>query len=190
MRQISDRTEDLIEQISLVSDSGQDSTTDAQVTIDYAHHEIHSGSHYFISGYAALNNAGTKIFSVTTPNTTKWAHMLFYVQALSTLTIEVYEGATVSAGNLVTPLNNDRNSSKVSVMVVREAPTISAAGTLISSSKFGAAGAANRSAVSGSVGRESEIILRQNTSYVWKFISGADNNILSYDGEWYEHTNK
>ena len=58
-----------------------DAATRATQVIDYAHHEIHAGSHYTLSYAVADIGAATTptdimSLSFTTPDTTKWLHMV------------------------------------------------------------------------------------------------------------------
>jgi hypothetical protein len=47
---------------------------------------------------------------------------------------------------------------------------------------------ANRN--SGFVSRDREIVLKQNTTYLFRFTSLANSNAISFCGEWYENLNK
>ena len=169
-----------------------DGSTNALAGISYEHHEIHSGSHFYICGFETLDEDAEADFVVETPNTAKWLHMSFAVTGTSQTELAIYEGATVAAdGTLTTPLNNNRNSDKVSVATVRKNPTVSNAGTLIYQSSSGlAATNPTRADIDGLIQREREIILRQNTKYLFRITSRQDNNIVNYCGEWYEHTDK
>ena len=44
------------------------------LAIDYAYHEIHSGSHYYVKGYEDLAINEVLDFTWQMPNTTKWIH--------------------------------------------------------------------------------------------------------------------
>ena len=117
-----------------------DGSTNALAGISYEHHEIHSGSHFYVCGFETLDEDAEADFVVETPNTAKWLHMSFAVTGTSQTELAIYEGATVAAdGTLTTPLNNNRNSDKVSVATVRKNPTVSNAGTLIYQSSSGLA---------------------------------------------------
>ena len=163
----------------------QDASTHALITTEYEHHEIHSGSHYFVAGFSTVSSGDSAYFSVTTPNTNKWAHMVFDVSGSGILSTYVYEGSTVTGGAAVVPWNNNRNSSNTSVLTLNGSPSITSAGTCIDSSKVGSG-----PKTGGSIQRNKELILKQNTTYLYIFISGAASNIVSYNGSWYEHTNK
>jgi hypothetical protein len=160
-----------------------DSMTDTLQIIEYEHHEIHSGSHFTISDYdtsVALNE--TLEFIVTTPDSLKWAHMTIGFASTLGATLDVYEGASnVVEGTSVTPKNNNRNSDTASVLTIIADPTSITDGTKI----LGFMAGAGRTA--GFVSRDREIILKQDTTYLFRFTSLANSNAWSYVGEWYEH---
>lgn len=159
------------------------------ISIDYPHHEIHSGNHFYICGFETEATDGEINFAVTTPDTTKELHMLFFTEGTARTEFYVYEGAAVTGGTATTSLNNNRNSTNVSVATIVKDPTINTAGTLIFSQSKGLEGATPSKADNeGLIKRENEIILKRNTTYVFKIISKADDNIISYCGEWYEET--
>lgn len=167
-----------------------DPATYAHMDIDYAHHEIHEGNHYFIKSYTTLNNGADIDFCVTTPDTTKWSHMTFIVQGTAITTMEIYESVTFSdAGASITAYNNNRNSSNTSSLTVASERGISVAGNKIWEAKGGTA--TNPQNRNGLIFREDdEMILKQNASYVFRLISSTDGNIIDYKASWYEHTNK
>lgn len=168
-----------------------DSSTNTLQIIDYEHHEIHSGSHYYVCGFEALADADSSNFSFTTPNTTEEVHLIFDVSGTSRTEFYIYEASTITAGDTITPINNNRRSVKTSNTVVIDGPTISAAGDLIFSSSKGFEGTNPSSARNeGLTDRNREIILKQNTSYIFIIISRDDTNIITFCGEWYEHTPK
>jgi hypothetical protein len=168
-----------------------DEKTRALNIVDYEHHEIHGGSHYFISGFEIEAEDGTIIFGVTTPNSLKYAHMLFQVSGTSQTEIYIYEGSTITGGASSTPINNNRNSSNTSVLTLVKDPTVNANGTLIFSSSKGLKGTTPaRADVEGLESRNKEIILKANTIYTFQIVSKDDDNIITYIGEWYEHTDK
>jgi len=47
-----------------------------------------------------------------------------------------------------------------------------------------------KTTVGGGNGREDELILKQNTTYVRTFVSGSAANIIQFKASWYEHTNQ
>jgi len=177
----------------LSGNSGIDASTETLQTITYEHHEIHAGSHFMICGFETLALNAQANFVIITPNTTKWAHMTFAVEGTSQTEMYIYEGATVTGGTgtAVTAYNNNRNSATTSTMTILKNPTTTADGTLIYSQSKGLAGTTpSKASQEGIVGRDREIILKQNTAYIFRIISKDDDNIVAYCGDYYEHTNK
>ncbi len=158
--------------------------TGAQVTVDYTHHQIHEGEHHFICSYDTLASGASTTFTVRPMTANGDIHMLFEVESSNILEVEVYEGgATTTAGTSATPLNSNRSNYSTSTLMVAKDAFISGH-TLLYEQKYGANGQFTK--FGGSANRENEMILRNNTVYYYKFISGAADNIVSYCGEWYE----
>ena len=164
-----------------------DDSTESLQFINYEHHEIHSGSHYNYCDYQTGNAINATIeFVMTTPNTTKWVHLVFEAYSSTGAFIELYEGTTgVTGGTTITPRNNNRNSLNTSdVTLVKDPTSITSDGTRAAGFLAGA----NRSG--GSIVRENEYVLKQNTSYLIRITSRAASNDISWAAEWYEHTDK
>lgn len=168
-----------------------DSVTDSLQVVNYEHHEIHSGSHYYICGYDPdMDSTEDVEFQLTTPNSSKWIHMVFEIASTGATVFSIYEDATVTAdGTPITAYNNNRNSSNTSdITLLQTDGTVTAAGTLIFNQAWGVGGNANQRR-GGATERDKEIILKQNTTYRFLIESNSDNNVVSYCAEWYEHTN-
>ena len=163
-----------------------DAATHGVNTLAYEHHEIHNGSHFFISNYTTLGNGATIDFGVQTPDSTKFSHMTFEVEGSQQIIAVLYEVSDYDAdGTAITPVNNNRNSPTTSTLGVRSDPTVNTAGNQLYAQSKGA----NR--VAGFVTRNRELVLRRNTKYLFRVTNGATNdNVVSYNAEWYEHTNK
>lgn len=168
-----------------------DSVTNALNIIDYSHHEIHSGSHFYLQGYIELNDTDTFYIKMVTPDTGKWAHFLYDVRSTGICSTTLDEGASggMTGGAAVTPINNNRNSSNTSGLTFTSGVTVATGYVLrIESDKWGAAGFKENIGDGG--GRDDEIMLKQNTTYLRTFLSGADDNIIQFKASWYEHENK
>ena len=164
-----------------------DDATGGLIAVDYPHHEIHGGSHYYIEGYSTLGNGASLRIKLVTPDTTKWAHFLWTISSNNILTAHIYEGSSggMTGGTNVAPLNNNRNSTNTSGMVITSGVTAPTnLGTLISQASWAARN------VGGEQTREDEIILKQNTTYYRIFTSGANDNVVNFKASWYEHTHK
>lgn len=168
-----------------------DTITRSLQTIDYAHHEIHSGSHYYIQGYLELDNTDTFYVKLVTPDTTTWSHFTFDIRSTGICTTSLDEDATggMTGGASVTPINNNRNSGNTSSVVITSGVTACTGyATRLEVDKWGSNGF--KETIGGGSGREDELILKQNTVYCRSFISGADDNIIQFKASWYEHANK
>jgi hypothetical protein len=166
-----------------------DPSTHTMQTIDYAHHEIHSGSNFYTKGWLDLTNGQVFNFLIVTPDTTKWAHMLVSFASELESNITVYEGATASNnGTAVAAFNRDRNNLTASTTLVYHTPTVAggAEGTIIATYKIGSS-----RAIGGEARSEAELILKQNTKYLVRITNDtANNNWFGYLANWYEHINK
>jgi hypothetical protein len=167
-----------------------DGPSNATRTIDYAHHEVHDGSAYWAYKTVTLGNGEVSTVGVTTPNTTKWAHLLLKVDLSAAATFDILEDVTsFSGGASFTVLNFNRNSSKTSGLTVITGHTGSdlitpTGGTTIWTEALGTRGA------STSRQNASELILNQNSNYLFRVTNGAASNNTSILLTWYEHTNR
>jgi len=173
-----------------------DKSTHAFNIINYEHHEIHSGDHYFTCNFGNIGSGATLTIGATTAAGSKWSHLLFDWQANNQTEFRIFEGATYSGATVWTAYNNNRNSSNTSIVTDKIInPVISGAsptsGTEIWSQALGLDGATPSKASAGGFSvRGKEVILKSGTSYLFEFKSAADDNTISYCGEWYEHTEK
>jgi len=168
-----------------------DPLTNAQTNIGYEHHEIHGGSHFLISGFETEADSGTIKLGITTPAGLKQAHVTFEVEGTSQTEFRMYEDPTYTSGTPLTPINNNRNSSKTSILTVVKDPTVSDAGDLILIQSKGKAGTTpNRADLTANARREREIILKSDSKYLFEITSKDDDNIITFVGEWYEHSDK
>ncbi len=166
-----------------------DRSTYALMTIDNAHHEIHSGSHYFFQGKHEIASAGVIVYLITTPDTDKYAHFVYTADGSAITQIDLYEGADRTGTTAQTIFNSDRNSANVSGLVIHLGISSGTTdGTLIKTYKGGSASALSR--VGPTTRGESELILKRNTKYLLRFTSGTNNNLCNVKFEWYEHTDK
>ncbi len=88
-----------------------DKTTNTLQTIEYPHHEIHSGNHYYLEGYITLGVGGNLFVKLVTPNTAKWGHFVWELHSSGILTTTLEEDATGGmAGGLRPTIHaNNRN---------------------------------------------------------------------------------
>jgi len=168
--------------------------TGAAKTITYEHHEIHRGSHYFIEDVEDLAINNVIDVQWTTPNTTQWAHFTFILNCEAETEWMIYEGATINtAGTSLTPVNNDRNSGNTSNATIASILNTSVANANADTAVAGATeiahGIVGAGRDGGVIGRDREIILKQNTIYCFRAIANAAG-YTNFLMEWYEHTNR
>jgi hypothetical protein len=182
-----------------------DDVTGAVLGVDYAHHEAHEGRKYFIDGYQFLTDSGDSlIFLFNVNDVTRWPHLIFSLNMNGAASIKFYEGAADgeevpldTLTNILTPVNNNRNSSNTSVHDVSWGQTLNAfvvtdsIGTLLyADSTDTGGGNANSPNPYHSSGREDEIILKQNTSYLWVIVAKENDVLVRFKSSWYEHIDK
>jgi len=172
-----------------------DGVTRSVLTVEHEHHEIHSGGHYFVSGYQDLSINNVLDFTWLMPNTTKWIHWTWDISTEHETNWLVYENGTATnpLANTITPLNNNRNSVNTSATTLKyelqsnlaaaNADTNVTGATLIESGISGA----GRDA--GFAKRSNELMLKQNTLYCLRAIATVAGYI-NFTMEWYEHTNR
>ena len=172
--------------------SGIDSATEVLSTIDYAHHEIHSGNHFIYRCYATLAKAGVKEYLIVTPAGTKWCHMVIGFEIVTSQTVvELFEKVTTSDdGTLANTNNRNRNFADNNTTKIYIDPTVTGgavAGNLIQCGIFGA----GKGSAGGAARDNEEIVLAPGTKYLVRF---TEQNLaataINFFADWYEHTDK
>lgn len=175
--------------ISSVIISPLDVSTGAVNTIDYAHHEVHEGSHYNYKDFYSIIKDTNKSFLLVTPDSSEEAHLVFGVEAVSsTIVYEIFENVTYSSNGTLEPVRNrNRNFANGNLVLLYEDPIMVSNGTNIVSGVFGA----GKNSGGGGTRDTEEIVLRTNTSYL---IIVTEQNIqttlVNIMFDWYEHTPK
>jgi len=187
---------------------GVDSLTNTLQIIDYAHHEIHSGSMFRVQhnddAIPAVGSNGELVIAFFVPDQTKQPHMVWETSHEGGMTITLYEGVTLNAGNGtdVACKQSNRNSANASVLqgvatgsLVSDYVTvgeesadniINSLGTAISVKKD----YAGRNEAGGQV-RKNEVVLKTNTYYAFVLKNHETNTQGGQIRlEWYEHTPK
>lgn len=172
-----------------------DGATYTLQTIEYEHHEIHAGSHFFVVGHQTLSINNVLDLTFKTPNTTSWIHWIWKIDTGGETNWLVYENAvaTNALTTSVTVFNNDRNSAKTSgtTLLYELQSNLAAANTDtdVTTATLLESGISGGGRTAGSDRRDSEIILKQNTLYCLRAIATAAGYI-DFSMQWYEHTNK
>jgi hypothetical protein len=172
-----------------------DRATNSLQIIDYAHHELHSGSSFMYHDViASLSNTIVQDYVIITPNTSRWSHIGHSVESTGPLTLQIFEGSDrTSARTLQTVFNRDRNSSiAATTMIYKNDATGASSGGTTDGTRivWWSGGIANNKTTNGTnVGSSNEKILKRNTTYIFRITSGMDSNLISVSFDWYEHTN-
>jgi hypothetical protein len=168
-----------------------DSITHTMQVINYAHHEIHAGSSFTVADTVAADTTTVK-WQVTTPNTTKYAHLIFELTCTGEATFLVTEGSDRDDGIALTEVNRRRvGTPTVATTVVTRTPTggTTDGAIILFSMRNGITNVAGKS-IEGSTARgTNEWILAPNTKYVISITTYADV-FATMIVDWYEHTDK
>ena len=169
-----------------------DNTTKTLQIIDYNHHEIHAGNHYFISDVVTIPINNVVDIQITAPNTLKWSHFLGSIDCEDETEFYFYENVSIiTPGTTLTPKNNNRNSSNTSGMTFAIIANTDVANANIDTVVAGAIELEHGIVGSGRIGgirsRDDEIKLKQNTSYTLRLIANTAGYVNFYL-TWYEHT--
>ena len=170
-----------------ISDDQIDGTTNALKVVNYAHVELHSGTHYIVRKGILLAKNATRDILIVTPNTTKWAHLIIEIQSNdSAINFSLYEDTeTSNNGILDGARNRNRNIADNNTTLVFDNPVVTGVGTLLYNMYLGSGKTSG-----GGVRDNEEILLKQNTKYLLRIIEPniAATNI-NWVLDWYEHTN-
>jgi len=166
-----------------------DGVSDAIPTIDYSHHKIHSGSHYFYRESHDIARNATLDHLIVTPDTTKWAHMTIAIEnTVSQVLIMLYRATTVSAnGTLEDSFNRNQNVADDNTTEIYETPTIISVGTELATWTLGS----GKNLPGGAARDSEEIILKQGENYLVRVIEpNVSATTVNITFDWYEHTSK
>ena len=98
---------------------GVDSYTNTLQTLDFDHHKLHIGDHYFVDNYKDLAINNVLDLQITTPDTTKWSNFTFSIETEAETLWQVWEGVTINVAGTTEPVfNNNRNSPNTSGLVI------------------------------------------------------------------------
>ena len=178
----------IIHGVEKISDNdGIDASTNSLLTIEYAHHEIHAGTHFFIKNYYTLGNSEELEFLAVPSDTLAWSHMFTSFNFELEGMVYIYENTTTSNdGTPITSQNRNRNSNNTAKLIVYAIPTVTIDGNLVAAYSVGAGKKSG-----GESRANNELILKQNTKYLIKIVNGVTTaNNVDYLADWYEHTDK
>ena len=174
----------------------RDNSTASRVSITYEHHEMHSGSFFYVKNWADVDGSGTHVdFLWVVTDTTKLPHAQWAIDGEAEFTMSLYEAVVVSdSGTPVPVFNANRNSAKTALVEAYITPTLASGalgdasdgGTLVWAGKIG-------TGKKSTTGRTTsyEFIGKQNTRYWFRITKvAAGTHWLDYDFNWYEHIDR
>lgn len=164
-----------------------DDGTGALQTIEFEHHQIHEGNMFTVLEVTVLGNGAVRDILAITPDTAKWAHLVWEIEHEKETSIQFYYGTTYSnVGTIVPSYNRNGNSSKIATTLMYHTPTITDVGTLIGTIQQG-----DGKKAGGSDRLSNEYVLRQNCTYLVRITNlTVDNNLIFTKLNWYEHINR
>lgn len=173
-----------------------DLSTHTLQTIDYAHHEIHAGSHFYFTDANTVADASSDMvdYLIVVPDDTAWPHMLIQADGSAVTAFYLYEGADKASSDYTqaTLFNSNRNSTDEATTTIfyktGSGDATSDFGTLIYEYKGGATSAQSKS--SSQTRSESELVMKQNTKYLFRIDSDTAANLCNVKFSWYEHTDR
>ncbi len=187
-----------------------DGATATLQTIEYEHHEVHSGSSFMTHFHNTTANSDDdrSVIAFKTPNTTKWFHIVETITASSPAEFFILEDPAtldLDEGTEAIAYNRDRNNLTASTCIpITTAATAGSITTYTEAQINGAtlaggtniyhtvlAGGEGPRAVGGT-GRgvtRDNIKAKQGVSFIMQNI-GANANKHAIALNWYEHTNR
>ena len=165
-----------------------DASTNSLQTIEYDHHEIHSGSSFTTSYVADIGNGANLDLLIVTPDSLAYAHWFYEIDVEAEASLLLYEAVTATAGAAIVAYNRNRvGTPDAATVVVTSTPTSITEGTTILRSRHIGSG---KTTGGGSRGQH-EFILKPNTKYLFRLTNATTgNNFMSVEFDWYEHTDK
>ena len=143
-------------------------------------------SAYVVSG--AIASLGTYDIGILTGNSTAIYIPAAVTTSADSVTISVQEGAAVTGGTPVVTTNRNRQSTISSKVTLVAAPTVSNAGTLVSSSFIGGVAGNPQSRQGGTESSGNKMVLKPNTQYLLRFTNGSTAaNTIRVKMEWIEN---
>jgi hypothetical protein len=159
---------------------------DSLVSTDVFHHRVHEGKYWTVTDYDGnVQAAAPKYWHLKAPDTAIRCHTVMAIAVNDETLIELYEAPTLTGnGTALTAYNNDRNSATAATCLFYNDPTVTAPGTKLQNDLIGTNNPKTR--IGGNVRQVTEIILKQNTSYIIKNTVTNNGTRVSFNLELYE----
>lgn len=153
------------------------------VRVDYAHHEIHMGTHFVASIVNTLSNAGIANVIISAPSS-RDMHLLVSLHVQGEMNITVFRAPTCSSLGTAVGISNRKDSSPNSPQA--EFYT----GASCSYNGMAMPGFTRHFGSGQNIGGETrsnnEILLKRNTLYMIRITSESNTNEINHTYDWYE----
>jgi len=161
------------------------------VVIDEEHYKIHRGEHFVVQDYEEEVDAGpsnAKHWHLKVPQTKTRCHTTFSIRCGGPAVAEVFSDATVSDNGVeLQSLNNDNNNtSNMPEMFLYKNAVVTDVGTRCKVYMIGTKNLNQNSSMGGMVERAREMILKNDSSYIFRVTSFFKDNPVSIAINWYE----
>jgi hypothetical protein len=151
---------------------------------DQSDYEIILGHRYSTFYSTTISGSiGTNILAITT-NSIKICEAWFSIEVDKAGLYELYEGAVISSGSVLTLFNNNRNSSNVADCTVVGNPNVSTVGTFIGAHVIGSA--TGGTSKSGGSSTTNKYQLKYNTTYILRFTADVSSTRVTQGIYWRE----
>lgn len=159
--------------------------------ITVSHSMVHDGKLFrAISATPSLDPAASYVFSFTTGNTGKYAHMtpVLVSSTDNIINVVIKEGATITGGSLVGALNFNRNASTAPIVTIKKGVTVSVEGSVTLADYTVGEGGNPANSTGGTVESGVEFVLKPNTTYTLSVtnIGTIAETVARVTLQWYE----
>jgi len=167
-----------------------DKITLATKVIDFETEQINIGTMYRSGFQKDIPNGDSAIFTITTPDTTKWCYFTPNVDGENEFRITFYEDTArvgITGGSSIIPANTNRNSTDTSGCVCVSDPVFDATGLKVLGNVVFGSGKSS----GGTGAPANEWVLKQNATYVILVINQTTSaNQVNIRANWFEHVSE
>lgn len=174
-----------------------DSSTHCLNVIDYSHHQIHEGNHFYAAHTftgRASGTAGQIDLLIVTQDNANWHHMFFNFSANRRFDVFINETGTVAATgtNDLDTWNSNRNRSSGTNLRIwfTGVNATAGAGRYIFFQDAGASGRGPVPGIGGAIRNDYEIVLQQNSNYLVRLTPHEPSCTMNIYWHWYEHNDR
>lgn len=168
-----------------------DASTNTLQTIEYEHHEIHSGSSFNTCDVQLVDTTTIK-WQITTPAGTKYSHMVFNVAGNGEIYASITEGSDRVDGTAMAEINRNRvGTPNVAGTIITRTPTggTTDGAVTLCQVRAGSTGVSGKTVSGGGARGQNEFVLKPSTKYIASVTTYAATYV-SIEFDWYEHTDK